>query len=71
MEVFEISVNDETFLSAETDLAYPIETQMLECNLYGKNTFLRNEQFFFMGEDGPEQITRAEMSKILIQSEDI
>ena len=70
MEVFEISVGDETFLSAEEGLAHPIETQILECNLYGKNTFMRNELFFFMGENGPEELSRIEMSKILIHSED-
>ena len=70
MEVFELTIGDEVFLSSPHKLEHPIETQILEVNLLGMNTFFRGEMFFVMGEDGPVEVSRIEMSEILINSED-
>jgi len=70
MEIYEITINDEVFVSMDTDYEGTIDTVILENNLYGKNKFLRKEFFHRFTEDGPEKITRIEMSKILIHSED-
>ena len=71
MEIFEINVGGVVYVGMESDYEGMINTTILEPNLCGKNLFLRNEFFHHFTEDGPEQITRAEMSKILIHSEDI
>jgi hypothetical protein len=71
MEIFEINIGGEVYVSMDSDYEGMINTTILEPNLYGKNLFLGREFFHRFTENGPEQITKEEMQKILIQHKEV
>jgi hypothetical protein len=70
MEILEINIDGEVYVSMDTDYHGIVNTTILESNLYGKTQFLRKEFFHHFTEDGPKPVTREEMEKILIQHKD-
>ena len=71
MEIIEIHLDGEVYVSSQTELMETeISTQLIENNLWGKNTFLRNDIFCHFTEHGPQYISREEMTQILMEHQE-
>ena len=66
MEIFEITIDDEVYISMDTDYFGIINTIVLESNMYGKVKFLDKDFFYIMSEEGPIAVSGIEMAKILL-----
>jgi len=58
MQIYEINICGEVYVSLSEPLAEHIETQILEANLYGKNLFLKNDDFYHFTLDGPKKVEK-------------
>jgi len=70
MDILEITIDGETYVSMDTDYFGLVETSILEANLYGKTKFLKKEFFHHFTENGPQPVSRETIQQILIQHKD-
>ncbi len=70
MDILEITIDGETYVSMDTDYYGMIDTTIMEANLYGKNEFLRKEFYHHFTENGPQSVSKETMQQILIQHKD-
>jgi len=71
MEIYEITIDGEVYVSMECgEPEFPINTTVLENNLYGKTKFLENEIFLKFTEEGPEELLPDEMKAILLENKE-
>lgn len=71
MEIYEIDLGEEVYIGLDTpEYSGEINTILLEANLYGKMKFLKKEYFQKFLINGPIDITREEITKILYEHKD-
>ena len=69
MVIYELDINGEVYVSSnEETLKLPINTELVENNIYGYRIFLSKKYFKRFTEEGPKAIDRKEMENILKKS---
>lgn len=71
MDIYEIDIGGEIYVGLDSpEYSGSINTILLEANLYGKTVFLKKEYFQKFLVDGPVNMTREEITKILYEHKD-